>query len=174
MRIAEAGPEHLEAIARIYETEVVSSPTTFDLEPPSIEDWERTLSHVDASAGHFLLVALDADETVVGFAKSGRFRDRAAYDATCETSIYVAEPARGRGVGGTLYTRLIELLKESPARVAVGIMTEPNPASAALHESLGFTVVGTFKGVGVKFGKPWDVTWYQRPVDRPTSAAQDL
>ena len=43
-------------------------------------------------------------------------------------------------------------------------MTSPNPASAALHESLGFTLVGTFEGVGVKFGRPWDVTWYQRSL----------
>ena len=122
------------------------------------------LAGVDPPAGHFLIVAIDEDGDVLGFAKSGQFRERAAYDTTCETSIYVAEPARGAGVGRALYGRLIELLEASPARLAVGGMTAPNPSSAALHESLGFTVVGTFEGVGVKFGQPWDVTWYQRPV----------
>ena len=47
-------------------------------------------------------------------------------------------------------------------------MATPNPASAALHESLGFTLVGTFTGVGFKFGEPWDVTWYERPLVRPS------
>jgi phosphinothricin acetyltransferase len=131
---------------------------------PPLGHWGDALAGVNPTAGHFLIVALEDDGTVLGYAKSGPFRDRAAYDTTCETSIYVAEPARGRGVGGALYGRLIELLEGSEARLAVGGMTEPNPASAALHESLGFTLVGTFEGVGVKFGRPWSVTWFQRPL----------
>jgi L-amino acid N-acyltransferase YncA len=164
MRIVDAERSHLAGMAAIYDAEVASSPSTFDLEPPPAEHWERMLAEVDAAAGHFLLVAVADEGAVLGYAKSGRFRPRAAYDLTCETSIYVAEAARGRGVGRALYRRLIELLEASPARLAVGGMTAPNPASAALHESLGFTLVGTFRGVGFKFGRPWDVTWYQRPL----------
>jgi phosphinothricin acetyltransferase len=164
MRIVDAGPEHLDQIAAIYNAEVASSPATFDLEEQPVSQWERVLESIDPAVGHFLIVALGDDGTVLAYAKSGRFRDRAAYDTTCETSIYVAQEARGRGVGRALYARLIEVLEGSSARLAVGGMTEPNPASAALHESLGFTLVGTFEGVGVKFGRAWSVTWYQRPV----------
>ncbi len=164
MQIVDATAEHLEGIKRIYDAVVVSSPATFDLEPPPREHWERALVSVDPARGHFLIAALDDAGEVLGYAKSGQFRERAAYDTTCETSIYVAGGSRGQGVGKALYARLIELLEASPARLAVGGMTAPNPASAALHESLGFTLVGTFEGVGVKFGEPWDVTWYQRPV----------
>jgi phosphinothricin acetyltransferase len=164
VQIVDAEPEHLEAIAAIYAVEVESSPVTFDLEVPGAGAWERALAGVNPSRGHFLIVALDDEGTVLGYAKSGRFRERAAYDTSVETSIYLDRNARGRGIGKALYGRLIELLEASPARLAVGGMTEPNPASAALHESLGFTRVGTFEGVGVKFGEPWDVTWYQRPV----------
>jgi len=164
MQIVDATAEHLAGIAEIYDAVVVSSPATFDLEPPPAEHWRRALDSVDPERGHFLIVALDDDGAVIGYAKSGPFRERAAYDTTCETSIYVAEAARGQGVGRALYGRLIELLEASPARLAVGGMTAPNPASAALHESLGFTVVGTFTGVGVKFGRAWDLTWYERPV----------
>ena len=166
MQIVHADRSHLEQIAAIYNAEIVSSPSTFDLEEQPIAHWERTLEAVVHDAGHFLLVAVDGDGTVLGFAKSGRFRDRAAYDMTCETSLYVAGPARGTGTGRALYGRLLELLEASPARLAVGVMTEPNPASRALHESLGFTLVGTFEGVGVKFGRAWDVSWYQRSVRR--------
>jgi L-amino acid N-acyltransferase YncA len=164
VQIVPAGPDHLERIAAIYNAEIRSSPATFDLTEQPIGYWERALAAVDPSRGHFLIVALDDDGGVLGYAKSGPFRDRAAYDTTCETSIYLDRAARGRGVGRALYGRLIELLEASPLRLAVGGMTEPNPASAALHESLGFTLVGTFTGVGVKFGQPWDVTWYQRPL----------
>src|SRR4051794_15052834 len=98
MRIADAGPEHLDAIARIYAAEVDGSAATFDLEAPSARQWEQALAAVDPSRGHLLLVATDDDGRVLGYAKSGRFRDRAAYDTTCETSIYVAAEARGRGI----------------------------------------------------------------------------
>ena len=164
VQIIDAGPKHLSEIAAIYAAEVETSTATFDLEVPRLEHWERALACVNPTAGHLLIVGLDDDGTVLGYAKSGPFRDRAAYDTTCETSIYVAEHARGNGVGRALYGRLIELLQASEARLAVGGMTEPNPASAALHESLGFTLVGTFEGVGVKFGEAWDVTWFQRPL----------
>ena len=164
MQIVDADRSHLEQIAAIYDAVVVSSAATFDLEPPPIDYWERTLETVDRNRGHLLIVAVDEDERVLAYAKSGRFRERAAYDSTCETSIYVAEEAQGRGVGHAVYGRLIELLEASSARLAVGGMASPNPASAALHEALGFTLVGTFEGVGVKFGRPWDVTWYQRSL----------
>ncbi len=164
MQIVDVDRSHLEQIAAIYGAVVVSSPATFDLEPPPIGYWERALEALDHDAGHYLIVGVDEAGDVLGYAKSGQFRQRAAYDTTCETSIYVAEAARGQGFGRAIYTHLIELLDASPARLAVGGMTAPNAASAALHESLGFTLVGTFEGVGVKFGRAWDVTWYQRSL----------
>lgn len=164
MDIVDAQPEHLDGIARIYRHYVENTPITFDLIDPDPGYWRQQLGALNPERGYFFVVALDADGEVLGYAKSGRFRDRAAYDTTCETSIYLDPEAQGKGLGKALYGRLIELLEASPARLAVGGMTEPNPASAALHESLGFAKVGTFSGVGVKFDKPWDVTWYQRPL----------
>ncbi len=163
MEIVDAQPEHLDGIARIYRHYVENTPITFDLIDPDPAYWRQLLSAMDPERGYFFIVALD-DDGLVGYAYSRQFRERAAYDSTCETSIYVAPDAQGRGIGKALYGRLIELLQASPLRLAVGGMTEPNPASAALHESLGFTRVGTFEGVGIKFDRPWDVTWYQRPL----------
>ena len=127
MEIVEAKPEHLPAISRIYDAVVVGSAATFDLEPPPLSYWERALESVDREAGHLLIVGLDDGGEVLGYAKSGRFRERAAYDTTCETSIYVAEEARGRGVGRAIYGRLIELLEGSRARLAVGGMADAEP-----------------------------------------------
>jgi phosphinothricin acetyltransferase len=101
---------------------------------------------------------------VLGYAKSGQFKERAAYSTTVETSVYVDEAARGEGVGTALYRALLERLEASDLRLAVAGVTEPNPASTRLHLALGFERVGTFDGVGVKFGRPWSVTWYQRPL----------
>jgi phosphinothricin acetyltransferase len=161
--IADAQADHLDQVAAIYAEVVRTSPATFDIEPPTMDSWREALADVDAAKGHFLLVALDGDR-VLGYAKSGTYMVRAAYDSTCLTSLYVAADARGRGVGTALYARLFELLEASPLRLATAGITEPNEASTALHLAFGFQRVGTFDGVGLKFGRPWSVTWYQRPL----------
>jgi phosphinothricin acetyltransferase len=163
MEIAPATAAHLRGIQRIYADVVANSPATFDLEAPDLDAWTATLEACDAP-GRFLVVALGDDDQVLGFAKSGRFRERAAYDLTCETSIYMAPPARGQRISAPLYADLLERLDDSPLRVAVAVITEPNPASIALHEALGFERVGTLKGVGLKFDQAWDVTLYERSL----------
>lgn len=112
------------------------------------------------------LVALDGAE-VLGYAKSGMYMDRAAYDTTCLTSVYVAESSRGRGVGSALYDELLLRLEASPLKLAVAGISEPNEASVRLHLSKGFSYVGTFTRVGTKFGREWDVSWYQRALRDP-------
>jgi L-amino acid N-acyltransferase YncA len=171
LRVVEAGPEHLDGIAEIYAAVVHSSPATFDIEPPQMEHWRRALAAVDPKLGYHLLVALGADGDVLGFARSGRYKERAAYATTCETSIYIAAHARRAGVGSALYARLFELLDASPLRLATAGVTEPNEASTALHRAVGFQRVGTFTDVGIKFGRPWSVTWYERPLGGSSAPA---
>ena len=73
---------------------------------------------------------------------------------------------RGKGVGKALYSELLSRLERNPAyRMAVAGVAQPNPASDALHRAHGFTEVGTFDDVGEKFGRPWSVRWYQRPLN---------
>ena len=157
-----ATEDHVEGIARIYDSYVDDSPATFDLEPKGADPWRDALEESDPDRGHHLLVAVEPGGAVVGFAKSGTFRERAAYASTCEVSVYVDADQRGRGIGTALYAALLELLDASSLRLATAGVTEPNEASAALHRSFGFERVGTFDDVGVKFGRPWSVTWYQR------------
>jgi phosphinothricin acetyltransferase len=163
-RITDASEAHLDAIAAIYTAAVETSVATFDLVSPPPAHWRRLLAGTRERPGHFLLVALDAAEGVLGYALSGAYMSRAAYDSTCVTSVYLDEGARGRGLGTALYRELFTRLDRSPLRLAVAGISEPNEASTALHTKFGFERVGTFNGVGVKFGRPVDVTWYQRPL----------
>jgi phosphinothricin acetyltransferase len=130
--------------------------------------WREAIDAADAGRGHMVLVALGSDdEEVLGYAKSGTHKDRPAYDTTVETSVYVASAGRGRGVGGALYDALLERLDAlDSVRLAVAGVAEPNEPSTRLHVSRGFERVGVFTGVGTKFGRSWDVTWYQRPLER--------
>jgi phosphinothricin acetyltransferase len=111
------------------------------------------------------LVALGDGDEVLGYAKSGMYMERRAYDTTCLVSVYVAEGGRGKRVGSALYDELLARLDATPpVKLAVAGIAEPNEASIRLHVSKGFTYVGTFNAVGTKFGRTWDVSWYQRPL----------
>jgi phosphinothricin acetyltransferase len=115
------------------------------------------------------LVALGDEDEVLGYAKSGTYMERAAYDTTCLVSVYVADGGRGKGVGSALYDELLARLEATPAlKLAVAGIAEPNEASIRLHVSKGFTYVGTFNAVGTKFDREWDVSWYQRPLGGST------
>jgi L-amino acid N-acyltransferase YncA len=164
VRVIDAGEEHLDAIAAIYADAVERSHVTFDLVPPPPWHWQRLLASTRETPGHFLLVAVDADDRVLGYAYSTTYMTRAAYDTTVVTSVYLEEAARGRGLGTALYRDLFARLDASPLRLAVAGISEPNPASTALHTAFGFERVGTFHGVGVKFERAIDVTWYERPL----------
>ena len=163
-RIIDAADEHLDAIAAIYTDAVENSHATFDLVPPPPWHWHALLANARERPGHMVLVAVDADGRVLGYAYSTTYMTRAAYDTTCLTSVYLDEAARGKGLGTTLYRELFARLDDSPLRLAVAGIAEPNPPSTALHQAFGFERVGTFNGVGVKFGRAIDVTWYQRPL----------
>jgi L-amino acid N-acyltransferase YncA len=165
LSVVDAAEEHLPAIAAIYARAADESHATFDLEGPPVE-WWREVGETDE-----LLAAVE-DGMVVGFAKSGSFKARPAYDSTRETSAYVHTDHRGKGVGNALYTELLRRLDATEGlRLAVGGVTQPNPASDALHASHGFTVVGTFEDVGVKLGRGWSVRWYQRPLSGGASSS---
>jgi phosphinothricin acetyltransferase len=115
------------------------------------------------------LVALGDGDDVLGYAKSGVYMERRAYDPTVLVSVYVAEGGRGKGVGSALYDELLARLDATPAvKLAVAGIAEPNEASIRLHVSKGFTYVGTFNAVGTKFGREWDVSWYQRRLGDST------
>jgi phosphinothricin acetyltransferase len=172
VKIVPAAEAHVPAIAAIYDEAARTSVATFDMVGQPESWWHEALAQVDQPTGRLLLVALDSDGEVLGYAKSGEHKSRPAYATTCETSAYVAAAGRGRGVGGGLYDALLARLDESPLRLAVGGVAEPNEASTRLHLSRGFTVVGTFRGAGVKHGREIDVTWYERRLATPALVEQ--
>ncbi len=116
--------------------------------------WER------GRARYPWLVA-EVDGAFAGFARAAMWRNRAAYDWSCETAIYMAEGHRGKGLGVRLYTALLDDLRERGFHTAVGGATMPNDASVRLHEKAGFEHVGTYKRVGWKFGRWHDVAFWQ-------------
>jgi phosphinothricin acetyltransferase len=151
------------ALNALYDHYVRETAITFDLEPwPEAKRREWLAGFADAGR-HQLFVAERAG-ALLGYACSRRFRDKAAYDTTLETSVYLAPGAEGQGLGRRLYERLFAALDGVGAHRLVAGVTLPNPASVALHERLGFTPVGVFRQVGRKFGRYWDVLWLERAL----------
>jgi phosphinothricin acetyltransferase len=158
--IRPAVDDDLRDIAAIYNHEIANSIATFDLEPPTLNYWQEKLR--GNHPGDHLLVAVDNDDDVVGYAYSWSYRPRPAYDTTRETSIYLDPSVRGRGIGRLLYPALLDTMAASGVHTAVALVAQPNPASVALHKACGFEHVGTMREIGYKFDQWIDVEWYQR------------
>lgn len=153
-------------LTEIYNHYVVHTPVTFDVEPYTVERREAWFSQF-ATSGRYRLFVAEENGSVVGYAGTTRFRPKAAYDTTVETTIYCDQRAIGKGIGSRLYGALFDALEGEDIRRIVGGYTLPNAASAALHERFGFKRVGIFTENGRKFGRYWDVAWNERPLHIP-------
>ncbi|MFD9979281.1 GNAT family N-acetyltransferase [Streptomyces massasporeus] len=157
--------DDLEALTALYNYYVRETAITFDtaiFTPEERRPW--LLSHPE-DGPHRLMVATTANpQEILGYATSSPFRTKPAYATSVETTVYVAPEAGRRGVGTLLYTALFEALSGEDLHRAYAGIALPNEASAQLHERLGFRHVGTYREVGRKFGRYWDVAWYEKPL----------
>lgn len=162
-QIRAAQKADLPRLTEIYNHYVIHTPVTFDIEPYTVERRAAWFEQFAPSGRHRLLVAEEGSR-VVGYASTARFRPKAAYDTTVETSIYCEPDALHKGVGSALYGALFTALDGEDIHRIVGGYTLPNPASEALHARFGFKPVGVFRENGRKFGRYWDVAWVERPL----------
>jgi phosphinothricin acetyltransferase len=162
-QVRPATPDDVGALTTTYNHYVETSHATFDVEPVTEQSRREWIARYAPTGRHRLLVAEIAGD-VVGYATTGRFHERAAYDTSVQVSVYVAPSAQGRGVGAMLYTELFEAIRDEDVHRAYAGIALPNDASLALHRRFGFTEVGTYREVGRKFGRYWDVCWMERPL----------
>lgn len=162
-----ARPSDATAIRRIYAPYVEETAITFATATPSVSALEAKISK---TLGQYpWLVCEREDDGVVGYAYAGPLRERDAYQWATELSVYVDEAAQGDGLGSRLYDALLALLDQQGYASAYGVVTLPNPASVALHESLGFEKVGHFDEVGYKDGAWHDVDWWRLRLSNPAA-----
>jgi phosphinothricin acetyltransferase len=161
LEVRAAREEDLPAINDLYNHYIVNTAITFDIEPWSLEQRREWFGHYKETGRHRVLVAVE-DGQVAGYASSSRFRPKAAYETSVESSVYLTPGLTGRGIGAALYRRLFEVLEgEAVHRVLAGI-TLPNPASLGLHQRFGFRPVGVFDEVGCKHERYWSVQWMEK------------
>jgi phosphinothricin acetyltransferase len=128
------------AVEAIYAEGIATRAATFETEPPSYAAFDA--SHL---AEH-RLVAVE-DGYVLGWVALAATSSRACYAGVAENSVYVAESARGRGIGRALMEALLESARAGGIWTIHAGMFPENAASVALHESLGFRLVGRFERI---------------------------
>ncbi|NEC86362.1 GNAT family N-acetyltransferase [Streptomyces sp. SID12501] len=157
--------DDLVALTDLYNHYVRETPTTFDIKIFTPQERRPWLLSYPEDGPHRLMVATDVDsQRILGYATSGPFRAKPAYGTTVEVTVYLAPDAGGRGVGTLLYEALFEALSGEDVHRALAGVVPPNEASVRLHERFGFRYVGTYREVGRKFGRYWDVAWYEKEL----------
>ena len=141
------------AINAIYNPLIEETHVSFDTEPWSEEQRRRWIAD-HPGRRHRALVA--SDETkVIGFAASGRYRQKTAYDTSVETTICMLPTATGGGIGRRLMTCLLDDLAAAGTHRAYAIVALPNEPSVAFHLAMGFRSLGIQHEVGRKFDRYW-------------------
>ncbi len=145
-------------LCEIYNPYIHETVVSFEEEAVSIEDMQARIRIITTS--HPWLV-YEHEAQILGYAYAGYWEERSAYRLSAKTAIYLAATATGQGIGKQLYGKLIDLLRHQGQHTILGGIALPNPASVALHESLGFKKVAHYEQLGFKHGRWVDVGYWQ-------------
>lgn len=187
-RIRLACPADAAAVCAIYAPYVRDTATTFDLEPPTVEEMEQKITTI-LEERPFLVAEIERtdantasttsrvetcdDETfaVIGYSYASAFRPRKAYLHSIETSVYLAPEAKGHGLGTRLYGALEEILRLQNVYNANACVTYTEPAdetcpstSRIFHERRGYVQCAHIPNCGHKFGRWYDILWLQKQL----------
>jgi phosphinothricin acetyltransferase len=163
IQVRAASKADIPRLTEIYNHYVLNTAVTFDLEPYTVERRAIWLEQFALSGRYRLLIA-QQEGRIIGYTGTTRFRAKAAYDTTVETTIYCAPESNGKRIGSRLYSVLFETIASEDIHRIVAGYTLPNPGSEALHKRFGFLPAGIFRENGRKFSRYWDVAWAERPL----------
>lgn len=173
IRIRTAVPGDAPALLAIYAPYVEKTVITFEYEVPSLQEFrgriERTLEK------HPYLAAVSGTE-ILGYAYTGDFVGRSAYDWAVETTIYLREDQRKQGLGRRLYQALEGVSRARHILNLNACIGYPDADdayltqnSARFHEHLGFSLVGEFHQCGYKFGRWYNMIWMEKCIGEHTT-----
>lgn len=155
-------------ILEIYAYYVERTVITFEYTVPSLAEFEGRMRR---TMEKYPYLVIEKDGRIEGYAYAGPFVGRAAYDWACELAIYLDHNAQKCGMGKMLYNALADRLKDMGILNLYACIGYPQVEdeyltknSAQFHEHLGFTLCGTFKNCGYKFGRWYDMVWMEKII----------
>lgn len=152
-------------ICAIYNAALAERSSTFETEPRSAADFEARIE-----APRFPLLVSDCGEDVVGWAGLAPYSARECYAGIGECSVYVAAPARGRGIGTELTDSLAAVAQRVGLHKMIGKLFLDNLASVRLVERCGFQRIGVHRRHGQLDGAWLDVLVVELLLGRAASA----
>lgn len=168
IKIRIASPDDAEKLLQIYAPYVRKTAITFEYEVPTVDEFKRRMEH---TLKRYPYIVAECGGKIVGYAYTGAFVGRAAYNHSAETSIYVDENCRRGGVGKKLYG---EIEKISSAQNIINLYAcigypevedeHLTMNSVGFHEHLGYKTVGHFKKCGRKFDTWYDMVWMEKMI----------
>ena len=173
IKIRTACPEDAGQIRDIYAHYVLHTAITYEYEVPTLEEMR---DRIENTLRKYPYIAAEEKGKILGYAYAGPFKQRAAYDWSVETSIYVSGDARGRGIGKGLLDSLEEALRRQNILNANACIAVPGDKedqyltfdSVRFHEKMGYLPVGTFHNCACKFDRWYNMIWMEKMLGGPT------
>lgn len=166
--IRDAKLEDAKRLVEIYGYYVEHTVITFEYETPSVEEFQERMRHI---MERYPYLVIKVDGKVEGYAYAGAFVGRAAYDWSCELTIYLDHNREKCGLGRKLYEALEASLKKMGILNLYACIGYPQVKdeyltknSAQFHAHLGFETVGTFQKCGYKFERWYDMIWMEKII----------
>ena len=159
IRIAEE--RDLPQILDIYAPYVRATTCTFEYDVPTEAEFLHRFRSVTA---RFPWLVWEEDGSVLGYAYGSAPFERAAYQWSCESSVYLRPEAKGRGIGRALYAALEQILTVQGFWRNYAIITSENQASLAFHEKLGYRAAASMPGCAFKFGRRLGIVWMEKDL----------
>jgi len=156
-----AAPSDAPSMLGIYAPFVRDTAFTFETEVPSITDFSQ---RIEKGLQRFPWVVCEINGVLAVYAYASAHRERAAYQWSCESSVYLREDFRGRRIGQELYAVVFSILKLQGLKTVYAGITMPNEASERMHARCGFEHFATYENVGYKLNAWQKVGWWRLPL----------
>ena len=168
IEIRKAEQSDAERLLEIYDYYVKNTAITFEYCTPSIEEFSNRM---ECTMKRYPYLVILKDGVIEGYAYAGTFVGRAAYDWSCEMTIYLDYKAQRCGMGRMLYEALETALKEMGILNLYACIGYPETEdeyltrnSADFHAHLGFEKVGEFHKCGYKFDRWYSMIWMEKII----------
>ena len=166
--IRNASPDDAERLLEIYSYYVEKTAISFEYDVPDTEEFR---SRITGTLEKYPYLVLEDEGIIKGYAYAGVFKDRAAYDRSCEVTIYVDKDSRGKGFGRCLYEALEDSLKQTEITNLYACIGDPveedeylTRNSEHFHSHMGYETVGRFHNCGFKFGRLYNMIWMEKII----------
>lgn len=162
MSVRQATVQDVPRILEIYAHYVKNTAISFEYDVPTLEAFTQRFLGITA---WFPWLVWEEDGTVLGYAYGSRPFERAAYQWSAESSIYLCPEACGKGIGKKLYAALEQLLRQQGYRKVYAIITTANEPSVAFHRAAGFCHTASMPECGYKLGQWYGTIWMEKELN---------